>query len=311
MQVQRIVIGVAYGGHYRCRGRFGGGMFKTLLVVVAGLGAGLAIAYFTRPGVPPSGHASEVAAATGARSAEGATSSAAAARLDTLETALQSEIEQRAVLEARVAELAAELEALRVEPRQGGAAAEGAAGGEPGSERGRTRSQRDAGALRDDRERRQVERLIAAGFAPDRAEWINRRTSELRMQQLQAQYDATRDGRAFDPGAQLAGERTLRSELGDADYERYLGALDRPTSVAVQDVLASSPGERSGLKPGDEVVAYDGKRVFDMRELNALTLEGTAGETVVVEVRRDGQNLQLVMPRGPIGIFGGGFRGGR
>jgi hypothetical protein len=216
------------------------------------------------------------------------------------------------VLETRVAELAAELEALRGRaPRPGDGPAASVAGGEPRAERGGARFQRDVVALRDDIQRRQVELLIAAGFPPDRAEWINRRTSELRMAQLQAQYDATRDGRAFDPGTQLAGERTLRSELGDADYERYLQALDRPTSVTVQDVLASSPAERSGLKPGDEVVAYDGKRVFDMRELNALTLEGNAGESVVVEVRRDGQNVQLIMPRGPIGIFGGGFRGGR
>ena len=60
--------------------------------------------------------------------------------------------------------------------------------------------------------------------------------------------------------------------------------------------------------PGDEIVAYGGKRVFDVGELNALTLEGTPGESVVLAVRRDGQNVQLVMPRGPIGITGG-FRG--
>jgi serine protease Do len=78
--------------------------------------------------------------------------------------------------------------------------------------------------------------------------------------------------------------------------------------VNVQSVLASSPAERVGLRPGDEILAYNGKRVFDARELNALTLEGTAGESVVVDVRRDGQPLQLVLPRGPLGITGG-FRG--
>jgi hypothetical protein len=46
-----------------------------------------------------------------------------------------------------------------------------------------------------------------------------------------------------------------------------------------------------------------------MRGVNALTLEGTPGESVVVDVRRADQNVQLVLPRGPIGIFGGGFRG--
>jgi hypothetical protein len=48
--------------------------------------------------------------------------------------------------------------------------------------------------------------------------------------------------------------------------------------------------------------------VFDVGELNALTLGGTSGESVVVDVRRNGQNLQLVLPRGPIGVYGG-FRG--
>jgi S1-C subfamily serine protease len=93
------------------------------------------------------------------------------------------------------------------------------------------------------------------------------------------------------------------------DYERYLQADGRPTAIPVRDVLASSPAERSGLQPGDEIVAYGGKRVFDMGELNALTLEGVPGESVVVDVRRNGQSLQLVMPRGPLGVTGGGFRG--
>jgi S1-C subfamily serine protease len=104
-------------------------------------------------------------------------------------------------------------------------------------------------------------------------------------------------------------DETLRAELGDTDYERYLQADGRPTAVPVRDVLASSPAERSGLQPGDEIVAYAGQRVFGMSELNSLTLEGTPGESVIVDVRRAGQNVQLVLPRGPIGIVGGGFRG--
>ena len=76
-------------------------------------------------------------------------------------------------------------------------------------------------------------------------------------------------------------------------------------------MLASSPAEQAGLKPGDQVVSYDGQRVFDMRDLNALTLKGNAGEPVVVDVQRDGQSVQLVLPRGPVGILGGGGRFGR
>ena len=55
---------------------------------------------------------------------------------------------------------------------------------------------------------------------------------------------------------------------------------------------------------------YAGQRVFNVGELNNLTFEGTPGESVVVDVVRDGQQLQLVVPRGPIGIGGGPFRRG-
>lgn len=125
------------------------------------------------------------------------------------------------------------------------------------------------------------------------------------MEALQAQYEARRDGRPEPAGL---GEGALRAELGDADYERFLEAMGRSTTVSVAGVLASSPAERSGLMPGDEIVAYNGRRVFDIAELNELTLGGATGESVVVDVRRNGQTFQLVLPRGPIGIWTG-FRG--
>jgi S1-C subfamily serine protease len=53
-------------------------------------------------------------------------------------------------------------------------------------------------------------------------------------------------------------------------------------------------------------VAYDGQRVFDMTELNELTYAGSRGETVAIDVVRDGQPIQLYVERGPIGVSGGG-----
>jgi hypothetical protein len=282
-------------------------MVKALLLVAAGVGVAVAGMFLWR------GFESEPAgtrtASTPSYDAPGDTRGNDA-RLQELETALHSEVEQRAALEARVTALSGELAALRARPaaanqdapaQHDGAAPPGGEFGPPPFARG--------GPFRRDAQGGQVDALVAAGFPPDRAAWIDRRTSELRMQALQAQYDAQRQGKPFDPGQAFNGDGTLRSELGDADYERYLKATGRPTSVGIQGVLASSPGERAGLKPGDEVVAYDGKRVFDLRELNALTFEGTAGESVTVSVRRDGQTVHLTMPRGPLGIVGGGFRG--
>jgi membrane-associated protease RseP (regulator of RpoE activity) len=274
-------------------------------LVLAGLVAGLAIAFFLQPGPQPPDAAAPRVGAPGFALPSATVDARADERLLALEDALDAEILQRAALEDRVAELAAQLEALGERPRFARDA--GGSSGQPPAnvEEIRQREQPDRRTVEQQRERRMIDRLTAAGFAPDRAEWIERREEELRMKALQEQYDARREGR---PPAAVSGEASLRTELGDADYERYLAALGRPTSVGVADVLASSPAERAGLLPGDEIVAYNGKRVFDASELNALTLEGTPGETVVVDVRRDGQNMQLVMPRGPIGIFGR-FRG--
>jgi len=49
-------------------------------------------------------------------------------------------------------------------------------------------------------------------------------------------------------------------------------------------------------------VRYAGERVFNVRDLNNLTVQGTAGESVLIEVERNGSPLQLTIPRGPVGI---------
>jgi hypothetical protein len=279
-------------------------MLKTLSLVFGGLSAGLAIAFWLQPGSEPSLAAEAADAAPVAGSS--ATGAVSEARLAALEDAFAAEVDQRVALEARVAELSTQLEALGESPVRGPRFDERDGNGlDPAVIEERIRVRRDARATPEERERRTVERLVAAGFAPDRAEWINRRTQELRMQAMQAQYEARREGRAAPPDL---GEAALRTELGDQDYERYLTAMGRSTSVNIMGVLASSPAERVGLQPGDEIVAYNGQRVFDVAELNELTLGGNTGESVVVDIRRNGQSMQLVMPRGPLGIWGG-FRG--
>jgi PDZ domain-containing protein len=288
-------------------------MLKTLLLVVAGLGAGFAVAFWLKPEAPLGAGAEPIE--RGMRFASGSPdgeAADAAARIDALEAALEAEVDERIALEQRVAELDAMFADLRTSgavgraPQDDDVARESAVPSEP---------RRDAQAVAAFRERRgpatpeqQIERLVAGGFPPDRATWIQQRTAQLTLEAMQAQYMARREGQpqaaAVDP------QRTLREELGDADYERYLRALGRQTSVGVFNVLAGSPGERAGLRAGDEIVNYAGQRVFDMRELNSLTFEGSPGESVVVDIVRDDQSMQVVVPRGPIGIGGGPFRRG-
>ncbi len=157
-----------------------------------------------------------------------------------------------------------------------------------------------------------AERLIASGFAPDRAEWILQRESELEMEAMQARFDARRSGdpvNPFDPS--LNSNSALRAEIGDAEYEQYLQANNRPTAVSVGNVLESSPAQRVGLQSGDQIVSYDGTRVFDTSDLNQQTMLGEPGESVVVDITRDGIPMQVVLPRGPIGVSTGRDRGRR
>ena len=145
--------------------------------------------------------------------------------------------------------------------------------------------------------------LVEAGFTLARAEWILQRESELLVDSLQARFDAQRTGdmQAMFAAGNLA-ESTLREELGDAQYVQYLEANNRPTAVDVGRVLPSSAGHRAGLQSGDQIVSYDGQRVFSYSDLNNQTFSGEPGQSVVVDILRDGMPMQIVMPRGPIGV---------
>ena len=149
----------------------------------------------------------------------------------------------------------------------------------------------------------QLDRLIEAGFAPDRAAWIVQRESEIQMEALQARYEAMRGqesqrffGSTFDT--------ELRAELGEADYERYLTANGRPTTIGIGNVIANSPAQDAGLQPGDQIVRYDGERVFSMMDMAGRIMQNEADGNVVVDIERNGIPMQLVIPRGPLGVSG-------
>jgi hypothetical protein len=227
-------------------------------------------------------------------------------RIADLEKALAAQVDRSNLLESRLKEL---------EERPGfGGNRRSADGGSGGERRGDIERQFmdangnfDPTKMREARREQQLERLVQAGFTRERAEWIERRTQELQLQAQQAQFDAQRTGQPY-RGADA--DNALRKEMGDAEYERYLKAMGQRTEVQVMDVLASSPAEKAGLKAGDQIVSYAGQRVFDMRDLNSLTRQGTPGEPVTVEVQRNGQTVQVQVTRGVLGVESGGGPGG-
>jgi hypothetical protein len=283
-------------------------MLKAAAFLVAGLTLGFVLASLNGSGDdPPGPTAAAFAAATGSADRT------VAPRLAALEQALIDERRARELLTRQLTELEASLRAIQP--------ADFAA--ENGSGNGLERAPSDApgipvpeairsrfalGERRFD-DSNLIESLVEAGLATDRAQWIVDRSNQLRMEALQSRYDAQRDGVAPGLRAAVNLNDTLRSELGDSDYEKYLTAMGQSTRVGVGSVLASSPAEQAGLQPGDQVVAYGGQRVYNMNDLTELTFEGQPGEAVVVNIERDGQPMQIYLPRGPIGITGGaGFR---
>lgn len=285
-------------------------MGKIAVYLLVGIGVGLGFAYWQGIGGPESDFGSDLGLEDRAPIER---------RLSELETALTLERYERQMLADELAALQSSLTADAAAP--GGAAApsererlaavvESDRAGGPLAERVRARFPDGLPGSREEiesaLEQRQMERFVEAGFAPERAQWIMQREDELRMEVLDAQYEARQNGASPEEIANLGVSQLMRAELGDADYEKYLEGLGRPTSVAVRDVLTNSPAQAAGLAPGDEIVAYNGKRVFDMNELTELTYEARPGETVAIDVVRDGQPMQIYVAGGPIGISGGG-----
>jgi hypothetical protein len=273
-------------------------MSKTVLLVGAGLAAGLAAAYWLGASSPAAEPATRLIESTPPAPSE------LPGRIVELERQLGAEIEKRTALEQRVGDLGRELDELHAASPSARSADSESPDSPPPGPPDAAAGQRFAGRnFRPQTAEQRVSILEEGGFSPDRAAWIEQRRSELTLQAMQAQY-AQRRGENVDP-AQMRPEQTLRSELGDADYEKYLQAQGRPTKVGVFNVLPSSPAEKAGIQPGDQIVGYAGQRVFNMADLTDLTLQGTPGQSVTLEVQRNQQTVQLVIPRGPIGIGGG------
>lgn len=219
------------------------------------------------------------------------------ARLKALEAAVASEREARQLLEDELLILYEALESIETGDEPAPVAV-----GDVRRETSSSNPRRQIFGSRNDPEWR-LAQLTEAGFSMDRAEFLVKRESELRMEAMQARYDAMRspdgvpaDQMSFNP------ELKLRQEIGESEYEMYLVAQDRPTAVNIRDVLSASPAQTAGLQPGDQITHYDGARVFSTFDLTRQTMEGESGGSVIVNIVRDGAPMQVVMQRGPLGI---------
>jgi hypothetical protein len=156
--------------------------------------------------------------------------------------------------------------------------------------------------------------LIAGGLDPRLAAEIVNRQNRLDMRQLELRDRAMRDGSFgkeayFNALRQLNGQFSdLRSEIGDAAYDRYLYAMGRSNRVVVSSVIPGSAADQAGFQEGDLLLDYDGKRLFNGSELRNITTQGERGELVPVTLRRSEMLFNLSVPRGPLGVRMGSKR---
>ena len=158
---------------------------------------------------------------------------------------------------------------------------------------------------------RQLNALVSGGFDEYQAQEIIRLSEEIQVQILNAQYEASLNGERANTGELLAeASQQLRTSLGEQDYEKYLEATNQSTSVGIRNVLESSSAQLAGLQEGDDIISYNGERVFNVNELNRLSSSADISGNVVVEVLRDGIPTTVALPPGPLGITTSGMGGG-
>ncbi len=228
-------------------------------------------------------------------------------RIDSLERLLEEERNAREVLEEQLLAIFDQIEGFGVQTdssRPGRAVDDAVVKDRPSAGRNR---QRDMVERARNVQKRRVTQLVESGFSEDEALHLLKLESDAAFEVMQTVYEAQRKGETINfVTHSLDAQSLLRTKVGDAEYERFLIAQGQRTNVQISNILDNSPGSKAGLRPGDEIVSYNGERTFSMSGLRKLTMGGEPGEAAIIEIDRDGVRMQMSIPRGLIGMNGTG-----
>ncbi|MFC6632173.1 PDZ domain-containing protein [Microbulbifer taiwanensis] len=162
---------------------------------------------------------------------------------------------------------------------------------------------------------RQLQRMIDAGLNPDRAEYILAKQERFQYEHMKLSYEYRHlKNKSSDEAKSLREQLNVYShprkmfehELGEQEFELYLEANGGRQEMRIDRVVADTPASSAGLQPGDRIVSYNGERVFHMGDLRTQVYRVAPGQTVRVEVQREGSSSREVIyvPSGPLGIQG-------
>lgn len=150
--------------------------------------------------------------------------------------------------------------------------------------------------------------LSAAGISSDEAEKLLRRMSQQEYRRLELQNNISRNkGAASNEYRQQLRELnqnkiSLRSELGDEAYDKYLFSSQQNNRVKISSVMAGSPAESAGFASNDIILSYDNQKVLAWSDIRRLTLEGEIGSYTNVDILRNGERMSLMVFRGTLGV---------
>jgi len=153
-----------------------------------------------------------------------------------------------------------------------------------------------------------IDTLVSVGIDLQTAQALQSRQDEYQLARLelfdQAEREGWIDSEQFSDRLNQLNERRpdLREELGDAAYDRYLFEAGRSNRVVIASIIPGSAAAIAGLEPGDLVISYADRRVFSTNDLQRATRSGVRGESVSVNIDRQGQSLFFELQRGPLGV---------
>ncbi len=148
-------------------------------------------------------------------------------------------------------------------------------------------------------------RLAALDVAPHRIERLQRAAEAAELQQLELSHEARRDGWLGSKRYRTERGRldaAVRRELGDDDYDLLLCATGRNNRVVVSSVMAGSAAEAAGLRPGDQIVGYDDRRIFFGSELQRRVARSEDGRNIPLDLQRGDDAVRVGLPGGPLGV---------